>query len=166
MGMVVLVPVFAPGGQLQRTQPPDVLTGVSFFRVIEVRQAVDKTLHMQRIDQTNRTDPEEALPSENQAAAEREQEHRGLGIGPKFVKSTAQLGAPLLLIGPSGLIQPPQVGPPEPSLLRAGDVFRRVGVGVMMAMIGDPTRWTAAAAEDGPEDQEVFDEPVELESAV
>ena len=58
------------------------------------------------------------------------------------------------------------MGPPEAALLRAGDVFRRIGVGVMMAMIGDPTRWSTAAVEDGREDQEVFDEPVELESAV
>ena len=71
MGVVVFVPVFAPGRQLQRTQPPDVLAGVFFVGVIEVRETVDKTLHVQRIDQTNRTDPEEALPSENEATANR-----------------------------------------------------------------------------------------------
>ena len=65
------MPIFAPGRQLQRTQPPNVLTRVSFFGVIEVRETVDKTLHVQRIDQTNRTDPEEALPPENEAAANR-----------------------------------------------------------------------------------------------
>lgn len=41
-----------------------------------------------------------------------------------------------------------------------------VRVGVMMAMIGDPTRRRAAAVEDCPEDQEVLDELVELESSV
>jgi hypothetical protein len=36
----------------------------------------------------------------------------------------------------------------------------------MMTMMGDPTRWGTAAVEDGPEDQDVLDQPVELESAM
>src|SRR5208282_5442074 len=59
MRVVVAVPVLAPGRQLQRPQPPDVPAGVSFFRVIQVRQAVHKTLHVQRVQQTNGADPEE-----------------------------------------------------------------------------------------------------------
>ena len=63
-----------------------------------------------------------------------------MGIGPKFVHPTAQLGTPLLLVGRSGLIEPPHVGPPKATLLWAGDIFGRIRVGVMMAMIGYPTR--------------------------
>ena len=89
-----------------------------------------------------------------------------MGIGPQLVHSTAQLRTPLLFIGRCRLIEPPQVGPPKATLLWARDIFERIRVGVMMAMIGDPTDRRAAAIENGPENQEVLDELVELESAM
>ena len=46
ISVVVFVPVFAPGRQLQRAKPPDVFAGISFLRVIKVRQAIDETLHV------------------------------------------------------------------------------------------------------------------------
>ena len=89
-----------------------------------------------------------------------------MGIGPKLVHPTAQLRTPLLLIGRSRLIEPPQVGPPKATLLWAGDIFGRIRVGVMMAMIGYPTRRRTAAVDHCPEDQEVLDELIELECSV
>src|SRR3990170_4621722 len=65
--MVIPVPVFAPGRQLQRPQPPYILAGVGFARMIQVCEAVYKTLHVQRVHQANGADPEKSLPAECRA---------------------------------------------------------------------------------------------------
>src|SRR5712692_11206273 len=56
--------------------------------------------------------------------------------------------------------------PPETALLGAGDVLGSVGDGVVQAMVGHPARGMTRAVEDRPEDQELFYEPVGLESLV
>lgn len=61
------MPVFAQGRQLERCQLPEVLAGISFFGVAEVRETVHETLHVQRIDQRNGAYPEEAMPAKDQA---------------------------------------------------------------------------------------------------
>src|ERR1700730_15246785 len=56
--------------------------------------------------------------------------------------------------------------PPEATLLWARDVVGCVGVRVMMPMISDPTHRGTAGVKNGPEDQELLDKLIELESAV
>src|SRR5712692_9481803 len=99
VGVMVAVPVFAPGCQLQWAQPPDVPAGVSLFGVSEVGETVHETLHMQRIDQTDGPHPEEALPAEHQTAEQREENHRRFHKGPELVASLTQLRTPPSLIG-------------------------------------------------------------------
>ena len=66
MRVVILMPVFAPSGKLKRAKPPNVFTGIAFRDVIEMRQAVYETLHVQRVHQANRAQPEKAHPAEAQ----------------------------------------------------------------------------------------------------
>src|SRR6266850_1156538 len=71
--VMVLVPVLAPGGQLERAEPPDVHAGIAFFDMVEMREAVYQALHVQRVDQAYRAHPEKAHPAEaeNQTDADR-----------------------------------------------------------------------------------------------
>ena len=68
--MVITVPVFAPGRDLKRTQPPDVLAGVDTRRKagLEVQKAVDEALHMEAIKHSNCAEPEETGPAEEEIA--------------------------------------------------------------------------------------------------
>lgn len=54
MSVVILMPIFAPGGELKRAEPPNVFARIAFGDVIEVRKAVHKTLHVQGVHQANR----------------------------------------------------------------------------------------------------------------
>src|SRR5260370_29615886 len=71
--VMVLVPVLAPRCQLERTQPPDIHAGIAFFDVVEMREAVHQALHVQGIDEADRTHPEKTHPAEaeNQANTNR-----------------------------------------------------------------------------------------------
>src|ERR1700722_5880177 len=64
--MMVGVPILSPGGDLERTQPPHVHAGIldALFGMSEMRQAIDKALHVQRIDKANRANPKETHPTE------------------------------------------------------------------------------------------------------
>ena len=57
--MMVRVPIFAPGGNLEGAKPPYVHAGVldALFGMSEMREAIDEALHVQGVDQTNRADP-------------------------------------------------------------------------------------------------------------
>src|SRR5882724_650543 len=163
--MMILVPVLAPGGELQRAEPPNVLARIAFL-VTEVREAVDKTLHVQRVDQADAAQPQQALPAEKQSRDDREEEHRAFRVSPKSVRAFGQLRAPLQFVGGCGLIQPAKVCPPEAAMLGAGNIVRRVRQRMMMAVIGDPACRRARAIEHGPENQEVLDRFVYLERAM
>src|SRR6202040_3259541 len=110
--------------------------------------------------------PKKTLPAENETRQDRQEEHRAFRISPEFVAAFGQLGAPFLFVGGRGLIQPPKMRPPEAAMLGAGDVFGRVRQRMMMPVIGDPARRSPRAIEHGPEDQEVFDDLIDLESAM
>src|SRR5690348_5210931 len=45
--VMILVPVLAPGRQLEWSEPPDVHAGIAFFDMVEVREAVHQALHVQ-----------------------------------------------------------------------------------------------------------------------
>ena len=65
MRMMVGVPILAPGRNLERPKPPDVHAGVldALFGVSEMREAIDEALHVQRVNQTDRTDPKKTHPA-------------------------------------------------------------------------------------------------------
>src|SRR5260370_28737276 len=138
---MVLVPVPAPDGQLERPEPPDVHAGIAFFDVVQVRKAVHQALHVQGIDQADRTHPEETHPAEteNQADANGEDDDRRFGPSPNFVDATGELRSPALLIGTLGLVEPTKMRPPENPLLRPGNVFRRCFYRGGEEMISHPT---------------------------
>src|ERR1700722_19084063 len=96
--VMVPVPVLAPRRHLQRSQPPDILAGVPLLGVTEMGETVHQTLHVQGIDQTNGTHPEEAPPSERNAAAQREHQHGHFNGRPEPVTAEVQIGAPFLYI--------------------------------------------------------------------
>ncbi len=90
IGVVVAVPIFSPGGHLQRAQPPDILAGISISAVAQMCEAVDEALHMQRIDKANCAYPEEALPSQGSSAEQREQYDGHFSISPHFVDTLVE----------------------------------------------------------------------------
>ncbi len=168
MRVVILVPVLAPGRQLEGPKPPDVHAGIALFDMIEMRKAVHQTLHVQRVDQADRAHPEETHPAEaqNQTDANREDNDRRFCPSPDFVHTAGEFRSPALLVGGLSLIQPAKMRPPKTALLGAGDVLGRIGNGMMEAMVGDPACGMAGAVEDCPENQELLDEAVGLEGFV
>ena len=164
--MMIPVPFFTPGRQLQRPQPPYIPAGVSLVGMIQVCEAVHKTLHVQRVHQANGADPKKSLPAECQAAAQREQYHRRFRVSPYIVGPPVQFRTPLLTVCRAGLIEPAEVSPPEATVLGAGNVLGGVGIGMMMPVIGDPTGRISGAVEHGTEDQQVLDHFVHLNSPV
>ena len=158
--VMILVPVFAPGGQLEWAEPPNVHAGIAFFDLAEMGEAVHQALHVQRVDQADRAHPEEAHPAEakNQADANREDNDRRFGPAPDFVDAPGEFGSPALFIGGLSLIKPAKMRPPEAALLGTGNVLGGVRDGVVEAMIGNPACRMAGTIEDRPEDQELLDE--------
>src|SRR5882762_1641621 len=128
VGVMILVPVLAPGSQLEGAEPPDVHAGVAFFDFIEMREAVHQALHVQRVDQADGAHPEETHPSKakNQAHKDGKNNDRRFGPAPDLVDAGVEFGSPALLVGGMRLIQPAQMSPPESPLLGTGNVLRRV----------------------------------------
>src|SRR5438067_871229 len=64
--VMVSVPVFSPGRQLKRTEPPDVLAGIHTFSKsrLQMQKTVDQGLHVKAIDKADRSDPEKTGPTE------------------------------------------------------------------------------------------------------
>src|SRR5882672_7663806 len=168
VGVMIFVPVLAPGGQLEGAEPPDVHAGVALFDFVEVREAVHQALHVQRIDEADGAHPEETHPAEaeNQANENRKDNDWRFGPAPDLVNAAVEFRSPALLVGGLRLIEPAQMSPPEAALFRAGNVFRCVRDGVVQAMIRNPAGRVTGAVEDGPEDQELLDELVGLDGLV
>src|SRR5450631_3159722 len=106
MSVVILVPVFAPGGELEGAEPPDILAGVSFGDVIEMREAVHEALHVQGVDQADRAEPEKAHPAqaENRPDKKRQNTYRRFEIAPDFVDAAIDFGGPAIAVGRRRLI--------------------------------------------------------------
>ena len=168
VGVMILVPVLAPGGQLEGAEPPNVHAGVAFFDFVEMREAVHQALHVQRVDEADGAHPEEAHPAEakNQAHKDGKNNDRRFGPAPDLVNAGVEFGSPALLVGGMRLIEPAQMRPPEAALFGTGNVFGRVGDGVVKTMIRNPACRVTGAVEDGPEDQELLDELVGLDRFV
>src|SRR6266404_6622246 len=166
--VMILVPVLAPGRQLEGPEPPDVHAGVALFDFVEVREAVHQALHVQRVDEADGAHPEETHPAEakNQANKDGKNNNRRFGPAPDLVDAGVEFRSPALLVGGMRLIEPAKMRPPKAALLRTGNVLGRVGDGVVQAMIRNPACRVAGAVEDGPEDQELLDELVGLDGFV
>src|ERR1700688_1120824 len=168
MSVVILMPIFAPGGELKRAEPPHVLAGIAFRDVIEVRKAVHKTLHVEGIHQANRAQPEKAHPSEAQDRPDKngQDNYRRFRIAPDLVNAAIYFGSPALPIGWRRLIQPAQMGPPEATLFGTRNVVRSVCSGMVLAVISDPARGMTGSVEYRPENQHLLDEAIGLQSFV
>ncbi len=168
MRVMILVPILAPGAQLERAEPPNVHAGIAFFGFPQMREAVHKALHVERIEQANGAHPEKAHPAEteNQATENGKKNDGCFGPAPDLVNAARKFRRPTLFVGGLGLVQPAQMRPPESALLRTGDVLRQVGDGVMQAVVCHPTRWMAGAVEHRPKDQKLLDERVGPERLV
>src|SRR5215831_8686036 len=97
--MVIPMPVLAPRRHLQRTEPPDVLAGIDAFRQsgFKMKQAVHEALHMEAVEQTKSTEPEEAGPAEEEIPEkDRHDNQRNLQPGPDRIPGSHHIGAPLL----------------------------------------------------------------------
>ena len=121
MRVVILMPVFAPRRELKGAEPPNVLAGIAFLYVIKMREAVHKTLHVQRVHQTNRAKPEKAHPAEAQDRPDKDGQnnYRRFRVAPDFVNAAIHFGSPALPVGRRRLIQPAQMRPPEAALFGA-----------------------------------------------
>src|SRR5882724_6115969 len=99
--VMILVPVLAPGRQLEGPEPPDVHAGVAFFDFVEMREAVHQALHVQRIDEADGAHPEEAHPAEakNQAHKDGKNNDRRFGPAPDLVNAAIEFRSPTLLVG-------------------------------------------------------------------
>jgi len=100
MGVVILMPVFAPSRELEGAEPPNVLAGIAFRDVIEMREAVHEALHVQRVHQTNRAKPEKAHPAETQDRPNKDGQDNywRFRIAPDFINAAIHFGSPALPI--------------------------------------------------------------------
>ena len=168
MGVVILVPVFAPRRDLERAEPPNIDAGIAFLGFAEMREAVHEALHMEGVDKAHGAHPEEAHPpkTKNYADEYGENDDWSFRKTPKPVNAASQLGSPALFVSGRGLVKPAEVSPPETALLGTGNVVGGIGDRVMKSMIGYPTGWMSGAIEHSPEDQELFNKTVHSESLV
>src|ERR1700688_171357 len=168
MSVVILMPILAPGGELKRAEPPYVLAGIAFGNVIEVRQAVHKTLHVEGVHQANRAQPEKSHPSEAQDRPNKDGQnnYRRFRVAPDFINAAIHFGSPALTVCRRRLIQPAQMGPPEATLFGAGNVVRSVSSGMMLPVISDPAGGMTGSVEYRPENQHLLDEAISLQSFV
>ena len=63
--VMIAVPVLTPRGELERTEPPDVLAGINAFGCswFQVEQTVDEALKVETVGHTNGTNPEQTRPT-------------------------------------------------------------------------------------------------------
>ena len=168
MRVMILMPVFAPGRELKRAEPPDVFAGIAFGDMIEMGEAVHEALHVQCVHQTNRAKPEKAHPAEAQDRPDKDGQdnYRRFRIAPDFVNPAIYFGSPALPVGWRRLIQPAQMRPPEAALFGARNVVRRVGGGMVLTVIRHPACGMTGSVEYCPENQHLLDESIGLQSFV
>src|SRR3989440_4349599 len=125
VSVMVLMPVLAPRGQLERAKPPDIHAGIAFFDMIEMREAVHQALHVQRVDQADSTHPEEAHPSEaeNQTDADRGDNDGRFSPSPDFVHAAGEFRRPALLVAGLRWLDAAMVFPPAAPPRGAGDAL-------------------------------------------
>ena len=158
--MMIAVPIFTPGGRLERAKPPDVLAGIDALGKtrFEMQKTIHESLHMQAVNHSNGAEPEKPSPAKQEISkADRDCDKCGLKLGPNHVSRMHQIGAPLLHTGRLPLVKPSQVRPPEATVTRTGHIINRVGVCMMIAMICDPGTRGAGTVETRKENQNLLD---------
>lgn len=166
---MIPMPVLAPCCELQRPQPPDVLAGVDTVRKsrLEMEETIHEGLHVEAIDQTERSEPEETCPTEQEVAeGQGYHDQVRLHLGPEKISGADQVGAPLIHARRLPLIEPSQVRPPETAMPRAGYIVDGICVCVMIAMVRDPRARRARSIEDREENENLFDDDVEFHCTV
>src|SRR2546429_120937 len=96
--VMIAVPVFSPGGDLQRTEPPDVLAGIHALRKsgLEMQEAVHEGLHVKAVDKPDRAHPEESSPSEQEVPERnRKKNERSLESSPDQITRPNHVRTPL-----------------------------------------------------------------------
>lgn len=168
--MMIGVPVFTPGRDLERTEPPHVHAGVldALFGMSEVREAIDQALHVQRVNQANRADPKETHPTktEQKPGEDRENNYGSFELAPRRIHAAGQFGSPALLISGLRLVEPAEMRPPEAALLGAGNIVRSVRDGMMKAMVRDPACGMTGTIENRPKDENLLDKLIDLKGLV
>src|SRR6266516_6419551 len=87
-------------------------------------------------------------------------------FGPEGIKVVHQIRTPLPHAGSLPLIEPAKVCPPESAMTRAGDVVDGIGVGVVIAMVGDPRTRRTGTVKYRKENQNLFNDGVQLHRSV
>ena len=66
--VMIAMPVFAPCGDLERAEPPDVLAGINAFGSsgFQVQQAVHETLQVQAVGHADCAYPEQSWPAQDE----------------------------------------------------------------------------------------------------
>src|ERR1700676_3114029 len=168
--MMVGMPIFAPRGNLEGPEPPHIHAGVfdALFGVSEMREAIDEALHVQRVDQADRTYPKETHPTKTKQKSREDREHDDgrFQPAPGRVHAAGQFRSPPLFIRSLSLIEPTHVGPPETALLRRRNVIGCVCYGMMQPVVSNPTCGMSGAVEDRPEYQNLLDYLIDLKGLV
>lgn len=166
---MVSVPVLSPRCQLKRAEPPYVLAGIDAFGQsrFQVKKTVDEGLHMKTVDKPDRADPKEAGPAKQEIAkTDRNEDQRNLELAPNRVSRLDQIRTPLFHRRRPPLIQPSEMGPPEPAMTGAGHVFDRIGLRVVISMVRYPRARHARTIEHGCEDEHLFDNRIEFHGSM
>src|SRR5216684_4870466 len=116
--------------------------------------AVDEALRVKRHHQAHRAEPEECRDAEGQTAEERYRQQRNLHPSPEAVLTLVQIGAPAVERYLAGLPQPAQMSPPEAADRRAGDVFQRLDLRMVLPVVRGPRIGRAGTVEHGEEDEQ------------
>jgi len=134
---------------------------------LEVQQAVDERLHVQRVHQANGAQPEEASPPEEEVA-ERDGDHQKqrLDLYPEHIAGLDHIGCPLFHRRRCPLIQPAQVCPPESAVTRTRNIFECVRVGMMLSVIRNPRAWGSGPIEACEENQDLLHDSIQFDRAM
>src|SRR5882672_3917105 len=137
---MISVEVLSPRCELKRSEPPDVPAGVhaGCETGFQMKQAVYESLHMQDVNEPDRTCPEQSRPAEKEVTeTDGRDDKRNLNLVPSHVSRPDHVRTPPFHRGWFPLIQPSQMRPPEAAVPWAGYVIYGVRICMMIAMICD-----------------------------
>src|ERR1700688_911805 len=163
--MMIPMPILALE-KVHQAEPRDVAARVLSQRDarLAMADAVDEALSVQREHQPDRAEPEEGAHTEIQWAEKRQREYRRLHPAP--CRQRFEIGAVAIDRRIAGLPQPSEMRPPESAPHRAGDIIRRVGLGMMETMAGRPGERIARAVGHREKDQRRTHPWIQLERAM
>src|SRR6476661_50976 len=114
---MIAVPVFTPGSDLKRSEPPNILAGIHSLRQprLEVQDTVHGSLQMQAVSHAQSAEPEKTGPSKDEIPERhRHDNDKRLKFRPEQIARLDHVGRPFVHAGRRPLIQPSEMSPPEP----------------------------------------------------